>query len=124
LPRAPLFPSPPTANDKEKRFANLWTPERNLQQILSLHLVCLQGRKRNKERKTWARVLMAEFKFEFESFRKELEKPPNSFQRFLIPPRSYDLGWLIFRRARLGFLGKSPFSKYVSKIKEKEKKER
>jgi hypothetical protein len=76
LPRAPLFPSPPTANDKEKRFANLWTPERNLQQILSLHLVGLQGRKRNKERKTWARVLMAKFNFEFESFRKEFEIPP------------------------------------------------
>jgi hypothetical protein len=48
---------------KEKRFANHRTPERNLQQILSLHLVGLQGRKRIKERKTRVGVLMAEFNF-------------------------------------------------------------
>jgi hypothetical protein len=29
----------------------------------------LQERKRKKERKTWARVFMAEFKFEFKSFK-------------------------------------------------------
>jgi hypothetical protein len=37
----------------------------------------LQGiKKKRKERKTWVRVLMAEFKFEFEPFRKEFENPP------------------------------------------------
>jgi hypothetical protein len=74
-----LLPSPrvQTENDKRKKgLQDLWTSKRNLQQILSLHLVGLQGRKGNKERKTWVRVLMAELNFEFESFRKEFENPP------------------------------------------------
>jgi hypothetical protein len=56
-----LSPHFQTANDKKKGFSNLGTPEENLQQILSLHLVGLQEGRRKKERKkTWTRVFMAE----------------------------------------------------------------
>jgi hypothetical protein len=49
-----------TANDKRERFANLWTPEGNVQQVFSLHLVGLQRREKEKERKTWDKVFTAE----------------------------------------------------------------
>jgi hypothetical protein len=62
---------PLTSNCKRQReeVCKSLDSERNLQQILSLHLVGLQGiKKERKERRTWVRVLMAEFKFEFEPF--------------------------------------------------------
>jgi hypothetical protein len=41
----------PTANDKKKRSTNLWTPEGNPQQILSLHLVGLQRKNKREGKK-------------------------------------------------------------------------
>jgi hypothetical protein len=48
------YPPPPrcqTANDKKKGSTNLWTPEGNPQQILSLHLVGLQRKNKREGKK-------------------------------------------------------------------------
>jgi hypothetical protein len=60
LPRASPSPRFQTANDKRKRFANLWTPEGNPPAGLLPPLDRFVKRRRKKERKTWARVFMAE----------------------------------------------------------------
>jgi hypothetical protein len=84
LPRgSPASPRCQTANDKRERFANLWTPERIVQQV-SLHLVGLQGRKRKGERGcNKARVFMIEFEFKFKFVCKDFENLPK------IDPRGF-----------------------------------